>query len=133
MAFPYIQFLAVQLGEREDRRRARRNLTLVRRNLRDTQDPFSVTDIEFMRCYRLNKDACQDLIAQVEVVMINEDVIKKIPPFITVITLYSFSLSFFYYLLFFLGSLCIVVFCFWKLSTRCWLQLNECSKPSYSK
>ncbi|KAK9700802.1 DDE superfamily endonuclease [Popillia japonica] len=93
MAFPYIQFLAVQLGEREDRRRARRNLTLVRRNLRDTQDPFSVTDIEFMRCYRLNKDACQDLIAQVEVVMINEDVIKKIPPFITVLCALSFFAS----------------------------------------
>ena len=62
MAFLHAQFVAVNLVQEEKRRRAIKDFRMLRRYLRDTQDPFSITNKKFVRNYRLRKENRHKLI-----------------------------------------------------------------------
>ena len=79
MAFAYAHYLPIEIEETDERRRAQRELRLFRRNLRDVQDPFSLTDSEFLRNYRLSRVACADFIDQFTLGANQQRLIKHIP------------------------------------------------------
>ncbi|KAI4469675.1 hypothetical protein MML48_1g02985 [Holotrichia oblita] len=88
MAGPYAQFLIVELLRREDQRENIRNLRIERRILRDTSDPFSLNEIEFIANFRLNKEAARNLIN--ELIPYTVHSIKNIPLSIAVFCTLSF-------------------------------------------
>lgn len=59
MAFQFVNYLIVEDMEREEERNRMR---LFRRTIRDAQNPFSISEQEFVKNFRLNKEASLDII-----------------------------------------------------------------------
>ncbi|KYQ52288.1 hypothetical protein ALC60_08601 [Trachymyrmex zeteki] len=52
--------------ERDKNRHRKKNLNIIRRSLRDTQDPFNILDNTFLKLYRLSKVATVQLIEELK-------------------------------------------------------------------
>ncbi|KAK4882454.1 hypothetical protein RN001_005773 [Aquatica leii] len=63
MTFLYAQLLIVEELERQEQLNAVR---ILRRRLRDGQNAFDIPENEFRRNFRLNKEACRDLINAID-------------------------------------------------------------------
>ncbi|KAJ3655933.1 hypothetical protein Zmor_015040 [Zophobas morio] len=87
MAHLWGQLLVLEQMEREEQENG---IRVFRRMVRDTQNPFAISDAEFTRHFRFHKNAALEIIRDIEPHMVNNSYVSKIPKVLRILSALNF-------------------------------------------